>query len=310
MSSVVLRREDVFPAGTSVGAYPRSAWPGVSAPDAAAPSGAATETQTVAGDGSLTFTTLAENTTFYAYALVGGVHRIIAFQNSSGSRARRLATPGLVAYWPLGEGGQATVAGDEKGALPGTYTGGVHRGLPGRWPWTRAAEFDGVSGRVTVGNPVVTAVPLSIEARIFVASASVRGAAVKVGFPGTSGGSDATGIGLGVGNTTFDNNGNKLIALYETVRWIVGPTLGTGWHHVALTVDGAGVAQMYIDGLPVTTPAGAAPVNPTVSVAIGGYSGWNTSTPAPRFFAGRAQDVALYNVALPAADVLSLASAR
>jgi hypothetical protein len=95
MSTFVLKRVDVFPVGTSVSAYPRSAWGGVSTqnPDAAAPSGGAAETQTVQADGSLTFTTLADSTRYYAYALVNGQHQIVSFMpGSSSSSTSKIAT--------------------------------------------------------------------------------------------------------------------------------------------------------------------------------------------------------------------------
>lgn len=78
MSSVTLRNTR-FPAGTSVGAYPRSAWGGVSSPEGA-PSGAALETKTVGSDSSLTFTTLTDGTTYYAWANVGGQDVIVGFR--------------------------------------------------------------------------------------------------------------------------------------------------------------------------------------------------------------------------------------
>jgi hypothetical protein len=69
-----------FPAGTSVGAYPRSAWGGPStSPPEGAPSGTASETKTVGSDNSLTFTTLVDGVRYYAYANVGGENRIVGF---------------------------------------------------------------------------------------------------------------------------------------------------------------------------------------------------------------------------------------
>lgn len=80
MSNIVLRTADIFPATTSVAAYPRSAWAGPAdePPDASvAPSGSATQTVSVAADGTLTFTTLADGGEYYAYAVVNSVPRIV-----------------------------------------------------------------------------------------------------------------------------------------------------------------------------------------------------------------------------------------
>lgn len=73
-STVTLRSNQRFPVGQSVGAYLETA-----RNDGAAPTGAAVETQTVAADGSLTFTTLTDNARYVAYAQVGGVHTYVRF---------------------------------------------------------------------------------------------------------------------------------------------------------------------------------------------------------------------------------------
>src|SRR5436190_3012462 len=70
-----------FPEGTSVGAYPRSAW----GPEGVigAPSGSATNTQTVT-NGLLAFTGLADNTDYVAYAQVSGQDRYRRFSTREG----------------------------------------------------------------------------------------------------------------------------------------------------------------------------------------------------------------------------------
>lgn len=68
----------VFPPGTSVAAYPTSNWPGNRVDTTAAPLGSATNSQTM-GTSNLTFTGLAAETDYVAYAQVGGVHRYVGF---------------------------------------------------------------------------------------------------------------------------------------------------------------------------------------------------------------------------------------
>lgn len=65
-----------FPDGTSVGAYPASAWSGRYA--IGTPIGAATNTQTVAA-GAMTFTGLLDDTDYYASGQVSGTYRYIGF---------------------------------------------------------------------------------------------------------------------------------------------------------------------------------------------------------------------------------------
>lgn len=90
MANVVVNRSDRYPVGTSVGAYPESA-----RQFGSKPSGSATETQTVASDGSLTFTTLAAEGEYQLYAEVAGAHRYVRLANDSytepGTLQERLA---------------------------------------------------------------------------------------------------------------------------------------------------------------------------------------------------------------------------
>jgi hypothetical protein len=84
--SVVLRPSSAFPPGTSVAAYPESNWAHHLRPPSGAPVGSATETDTVAADGTLTFADLTETppTRYYAYAEVSsGVHRYVGFTAGS-----------------------------------------------------------------------------------------------------------------------------------------------------------------------------------------------------------------------------------
>jgi hypothetical protein len=76
--SLVVNRPDVFPVGISVSAYPAAAFH-----DKIHAAGTATETQTVANDGSLTFTTLSAEGTFVLYAEVAGKDRYVQCANQS-----------------------------------------------------------------------------------------------------------------------------------------------------------------------------------------------------------------------------------
>lgn len=68
MANYVLTRPDVYPVGTSVGAYlPKSRVA------AGPPLGEAIETQTVQADGTLTYTTLTDGQIYYLYASVSSV---------------------------------------------------------------------------------------------------------------------------------------------------------------------------------------------------------------------------------------------
>lgn len=99
MATQVLKREDVFPAGTTVTAYPLSNWPQSQRPPSGVPVGTAAATGTVGTDGAVTFSGLANATDYVAYA--ASPDRYVRFQTepaatSTVARAsgQRLATFG------------------------------------------------------------------------------------------------------------------------------------------------------------------------------------------------------------------------
>ncbi len=81
MAQVVLHANDVFPAGTTVSVY-ALANPSSPPPDAVPP-GAVVTTAVVASDGSLTFTGLADDTRYWAYAQVSSDDRTVGFRTDS-----------------------------------------------------------------------------------------------------------------------------------------------------------------------------------------------------------------------------------
>jgi hypothetical protein len=122
---------------------------------------------------------------------------------------------------------------------------------------------------------------------------SAKGAFVMVG-------NGSNGYGIGVGNGTFDSSGSHLLVLFEYVRWIdTGATLTPGWHYVVLTLGGSGSPTVYLDGVQAYSDTGGGPTAPTGGVHIGGY----TSGVGPRYFAGRLDELAVYNAALTSTQV-------
>jgi hypothetical protein len=190
------------------------------------------------------------------------------------------------------------VACDSKGSDSGTYQGGFTLGQSGAIagdPDT-SVGFDGATGSDAVaGIPRgVAATNASVEAWAYMPGSSTNGAFVMVGN-----GSD--GYGIGVGSGTFNTSGSSLIVLFESRRWIdTGAHLAPGWHHVVLTLDGSGAPTVYLDGTQVYHDTGIGAVNPTGGVHIGGYTAANSDK---RYFAGRLDEVAIYNVALSSAQV-------
>lgn len=129
MAQVTLRT-DRFPAGTAVSAYKRLDFTPVPIVPAGVPSGpVAVSTQVVGADGSLTFTGLADDTKYLAYAQVGGQDRYVQFRSKPvGDGADQpdgsvqTAGAGAVASWSQALEKIATAAyGDADLLVPAPY---------------------------------------------------------------------------------------------------------------------------------------------------------------------------------------------
>jgi len=196
---------------------------------------------------------------------------------------------GAIGYWRLGDAVGSLTATDASGnGHTGTVVGGVTFGQATPQPDTNGgALFDGSTGKITQSDSAfnLTRGPLSVEAWV------KRGA----------GSSDAGIAGVGYAN------GYQL-------NWHAGATLyfyiggggnsanfnfsdGTIWHHMVGTWDGTTATngiKLYLDG--VLVAQGTAAV--TTLSASGFKIGQNTT-----YFAGALDDVAVYPVALTAAQV-------
>jgi len=82
--------------------------------------------------------------------------------------------------------------------------------------------------------------------------------------------------------------------LYEYYRWIgTSTSIGTGWHYVAMTIDGSGVPSAYLDGVLLNSYAGTNAGAPGTSTNIGGY----TTGGYARYFTGFVDEVRISKVA-------------
>jgi hypothetical protein len=161
-----------------------------------------------------------------------------------------------------------------------------------------AFDFDGVNDRVTIPTTFgIGTTGFTISSWVNLDSASEGGAFVKIG--GTS---PNQGFAIGVGGTNYDDTGNDLILLYEGIRWIdTNDLIGTGWHHVAMTVDSSGYPSAFIDGnltYSDTTGAGAAPQQDITY--LGGYTGSGAEN---RHADVTIDEVRIWNISLSAEDI-------
>lgn len=110
---------------------------------------------------------------------------------------------------------------------------------------------------------------VSISCWVNLETTSESGTFVKIGDALPAGAAN-DGYLIGVGASTAENSGNDLIILYEGVRWIdTNDLIGTGWHHIVLTLNGSGHPEAFIDGASVYSDSTGGPIQPTVGTGIG-----------------------------------------
>ena len=192
-----------------------------------------------------------------------------------------------LSYWPLGESSGST-ASDITGTDAGTYVGGVRLGVPGPFPGTTGAAFNGRDARVRLGRVTdVHTVELWVKTRTThdAVAFSNRDAFHRYVAVGTYGG----------------------LAHVHDGYPIIAAAVGDGrWHHLVYTYDSTmSTGRLYLDGklsqLAVwTRPEGGA----AASIAY--------DADLQAFFPGQIAQVAVYSYPLSQAQIRShyLASGR
>jgi glucose/arabinose dehydrogenase len=215
----------------------------------------------------------------------GGTVREIRFTGRESYAETITSTPGVVGFWRLGEG-SGSVAGDELGGSAGVFSGGPGLGVAGvvAEPDT-AARFDGVNDEMSVSGAALglgSAGSLEGWFRWEAGAAPVR---------------DSTSSGGWI--LAFDNGG-KLA--YRAGGATFNSGLATAsvrdgaWHHLVLTLEG-GRTGFYVDGVLVHSRTGVS----AVAAKLPWHVMRNGST--AQFARGVADEVAIYDRALPAATV-------
>ena len=197
--------------------------------------------------------------------------------------------PGPVAHYKFDENtGTSTVEDSSGNDNQGSFNGAMTEAdwVPGKFG--SALDFDGSDDYVRIPSVLgLGTTNVSVNAWVYLDSASESGSFVKVG-------TTSNGYSLGVGSGTHDSDGNQLIMLYEGVRWIsTVSNIGTGWHHVGMTIDSTGIPSAYIDGTFIGSYSGTNANTPTSQIDIGG----NNPGSYPRFVDGIVDDVRIYNYA-------------
>jgi hypothetical protein len=210
---------------------------------------------------------------------------------------------GPIAYYRLAETA-GSVAKDETGNHPGTYAGSVDYNQPGPAASVPSVRFNG-SARVTASSvatlPVGTFASYTLEAFVAV---EVQGASTFfLNFAAAGGGG---GPSLWVDDTTQKFRYSRAGVIDST------KTIGTTWHHFAVTATGSTVS-LYVDGAfdvsgamgTIAPDRGTFTIGNTFNAGVdGGAPSYGTA------FQGRLCEVAVYGKVLSAAQIAAHYAAR
>jgi hypothetical protein len=216
-----------------------------------------------------------------------GADRTVTLAASADPYAATVAaTPGLRSYWRLGETSGA-FSWDEHGLELGTYRGGPSLGQPGALSRESnpATAFDGVDDELSATGPVIsTSGTLEGWFRWSSGKAVLRDDSWAEGwvlaYENTSG-----NLGYRVGGRAF-----------STGRDVDTLARDGAWHHIAVTKDSSSAA-IYLDGALQHPDTGA-----TNDLASGPWHVMRNGQHS-EYAQGQADEIAIYDVALPAATI-------
>ncbi|HEY7375114.1 MAG TPA: LamG-like jellyroll fold domain-containing protein [Polyangia bacterium] len=204
---------------------------------------------------------------------------------------------GMVGYWNLDEGSGTTV-NDLSGYINTGTSTNMTRGTtsgPGlSFGNTSYGTFNGTSSRVSL---TVAQMPAANAAQSISAWININGLPASASSIVSLAGSSSA-VRLGISPTQVQvlrNNGTAMISTAV-------PSTGS-WHHVAYTWDGSS-NNLYVDGVAATATATAHDSAAVTSAFLGATSA------AAGFFNGSIDEVRLYDRALTALEVSSLALGR
>ena len=115
-------------------------------------------------------------------------------------------------------------------------------------------------------------------------------------------GGDSKGYSIGVGSSNFNIEGNELIYLNDGLTWhATGQDIGTGWHHVAFTIDGSYNTTVYLDGKSILD-FNELPYSPSNYYSYIGASDKYSAEPR-NLSAGKIDEIRFWNTALSESDI-------
>jgi PKD repeat protein len=200
-------------------------------------------------------------------------------------------------YWRLGETGGSVAGDSSSSASPGTYTGVSQYGRPSAVGGTNTAvNLNGTSG--VVSSTQAWGAPTTYSAEAWFNTTTTRGGRI-VGF-----GSSSSGLSSSYDRMVCLRNDGKLafgVSSGGQQNAVTAASYNDGaWHHVVATQGPDGM-RLYVDGVERATNPTTTGSSYTGYWRAGGDRCWTGTTSS--YLAGQLDDVAIYPVALSAAQV-------
>jgi hypothetical protein len=203
--------------------------------------------------------------------------------------SRTFQVSALIAHYTFDDAGN--LGADQQGINPGSPVGGATYSTDSR-VGDGTLRVNGSNGRLEVPDSPMLRFSLD---QSYTVCAWARAEVLSGGWRGIVNKSRNSGSFYGI----WLSDGSQWIAGGNN---LAGPSLTTGWHHVAVVQDGVnGTREMYVDGASVVTGAAIAGTG-TGPLWIGGAAG------VTEFFNGFIDDVRLYNRPLTAEAIQDLAT--
>ncbi|MES1166303.1 MAG: LamG-like jellyroll fold domain-containing protein, partial [Verrucomicrobiota bacterium] len=253
--------------------------------------------------GSVTKTSGTLTSTSSTLVLDGTTNTTLPATTAGALRVEDPSENNLVGYWKL-DNAQGTTFRDYSGnGNTGTlFTGAswVTSSLPSiGFDDPAAISLDGSTGYASAGATNLPAIDGALTVSFWAYWPSVSAVSSTPGQNMVVLDSSGTHLQIGLWHdqtlAMWNNGGNNMLNASSTPS--------SGWHHIAYTSDGT-TRKFYLDGGTPTTSTAAVYGGTTTTVYLGTYNGAN------EFFNGKLDDIRVYNTALNAAQIASLAAGR